>query len=166
MKLKEIQNKNQPIAYILSGLPGSGKSTWVRSINQNSDFVIVSSDDEIEQHAKDRGLTYSDVFDSYVKTATSRMNAKFKEAVAANRNIIWDQTNMTSKKRRGILQQIPHSYKKIAVVFQIDDQELERRLEKREQDEGKKIPKHIIYSMANSFEMPSTVEGFDQIIKV
>ena len=166
MKLTEIHNKTQPIAYVLVGLPGSGKSTWMRGVNQNGDFVIVSSDDEIEKHAKDRGLTYSDVFDSYVKTATSLMNAKFKEAVAANQNIIWDQTNMTSKKRKGILQQIPRGYRKIAVVFQIDDQELERRLTKREQDEGKAIPKHIIYSMAKSFEMPTTAEGFDQIIKV
>lgn len=166
MKLTEILNKTQPIAYILVGLPGSGKSTWMRSINQSDNFVIVSSDDEIERHAKSKGLTYSNVFDSYVKTATSLMNAKFKEAVAANQNIIWDQTNMTSKKRKGILQQIPRNYTKIAVVFQIDEQELERRLAKREQDEGKAIPKHIIYSMAKSFEMPSTTEGFDQIIKV
>ena len=165
MKLTEIRKTN-PIAYILVGLPGSGKSTWVRSIIQDNQFVIVSSDDEIERHAKDNGQTYSQVFDSYVKTATSLMNAKFKDAVANNQSIIWDQTNMTSKKRKGILQQIPKNYRKIAVVFQIDEQELERRLTKREQDEGKAIPKHIIYSMAKSFEMPTTAEGFDQIIKV
>lgn len=166
MKLTEIHNTNQKIAYVLVGLPGSGKSTWMRSINKDGDFVIVSSDDEIEKYAKEQGLTYSDVFDSYVKTATGLMNKKFKDAVAANQNIIWDQTNMTSKKRKGILQQIPRGYKKIAVVFQISEQELEARLAKREQEEGKHIPKHVIYSMAKSFEMPTTAEGFDQIIRV
>jgi len=163
MKMSDI--KKQPIAYVLVGLPGSGKSTWVRGINRDGDFVIVSSDDEIEKYAKDKGLTYSDVFSDYVKTATSLMQSKFKEAIAGNHNIIWDQTNMTSKKRKGILQQIPKNYKKIAVVFQIDEAELTARLEKRNREEGKHIPQSIIYSMAKSFEMPTTAEGFNEVIR-
>lgn len=165
MKLSEL-HKLEPTIYVLVGLPGSGKSTWVRSINKSGDYVLISSDDEIERHAKDRGLTYNDVFGGYIKTATSLMKQKFKDAIASHANIIWDQTNMTAKKRSGILQQVPKGYQKVAVVFQLDADELNSRLEKRANEEGKSIPAHILRSMADSFEMPTTAEGFDEIIRV
>lgn len=165
MKISEMQKT--PVAYILVGLPGSGKSTWMRSLMRDGgDYTIVSSDDEIEAYAKSKGLTYSDVFNDYVKTATSIMNSKFKEAVANSANIIWDQTNMSAKKRKTILQQLPKRYKKIAVVFRVDRAELQARLDKRAQEEGKFIPQHIIDSMERSFEMPTKAEGFDEIITV
>lgn len=165
MKLDSFYNS--PTAYVLVGPPGSGKSTWMRSLMANGDvYVVVSSDEEIEAYAKSKGLTYSDVFDSYIKTATALMKSKFNEAIKNGQNIIWDQTNMTAKKRASILQQIPKKYKKIAVVFRVDDAELQRRLEHRAKTEGKFIPKHVIDSMQRSFEMPTLQEGFDEIITV
>lgn len=162
MKLSTI--KTQPTIYVLVGLPASGKSTWIRENMDPQNFVIVSSDDEIDKHAKSKGLTYSDVFDSYIKTATKIMNETFRVAISERKSIIWDQTNMTIKKRKNILSQVPRNYGKIAVVFRIDDDELDRRLLKRAQDEGKHIPQHVIQSMAKSFEMPTTEEGFDKVI--
>lgn len=163
MKISEIQKT--PVAYILVGLPGSGKSTWVRSLMRNGgDYTVISSDDEIEAYARSKGLTYSDVFNDYVKTATSIMNAKFKEAVANSANIIWDQTNMSAKKRKTILQQLPKKYKKVAVVFRVDRAELQARLDKRAREEGKFIPQHVVDRMERSFEMPTKAEGFDEII--
>lgn len=164
MKLSNILE--QPEAYVLVGLPGSGKSTWVREKNRDGKYVLISSDDHLEMYAKSRGKTYSDVFDEYVKQATAMMRTDFKEAIEDGKSIIWDQTNMTSKKRKGILQQIPKNYRKIAVVFQLDPAELMRRLDKRAQDEGKHIPNHILSSMAKSFEMPSKAEGFNEILVV
>lgn len=164
MKLTNIHE--QPIAYILVGLPGSGKSTWTNEINRDGKFALISSDDHLERIARDSGKSYSDVFNDHIKAAGALMNADFRKAVADNRSIIWDQTNMTSKKRKGILQQIPNNYKKIAVVFQIDPVELERRLEKRGKETGKIIPNHILSSMAKSFEMPTRAEGFNEILVV
>jgi predicted kinase len=165
MKLSNIKN-TQPVIFVLVGLPGSGKSTWMRNIMQGGNYVVVSSDDEIEKYARDNNSTYSEVFNSYVKTATTLMNQKFKAAVESKSDIIWDQTNMSAKKRRTILQQVPKNYKKVAVVFQIDRQELQRRLDKRAADEGKHIPAHIIDSMERTFEMPTVGEGFNEIIRV
>jgi predicted kinase len=162
MKIQDFYK--QPVAYVLVGLPGSGKSTWMRSMLANGNYVIISSDNEIEEYAKSVGLTYSDVFDEYIKTATSNMNAKFKDAVANNKNIIWDQTNMSVKKRKSILQQIPKQYKKIAVVFQLEREELQKRLDKRAELEGKHIPMHVIDNMERSFEIPTVAEGFDEVV--
>lgn len=163
MKLSDM---NRPVAYILVGLPGSGKSTWIRQQMSDNNFTVVSTDDEIDKYAKSKGLTYSDVFQDYIKTATNVMNSNFRNAIANGQNIIWDQTNLSKKKRRSIIQQLPKSYKKIAVVFQVSNDELQRRLEKRAQDEGKHIPTHIVDNMRKTFEMPTKEEGFHEIIMV
>jgi len=155
----------QPEIVVLVGLPGSGKSTWTQKKIASSEhnYVIVSSDDEIERLAAKDGLNYTQGFDKYVGQATAIMKQKFREAVNNNESIIWDQTNMTPKKRRGILQQIPSNYKKVAVVFEIDDEELNRRLDNRSKTTGKTIPPHVIKSMAQSYIPPTKSEGFDEV---
>lgn len=164
MKLSDVNQR--PEAFILVGLPGSGKSTWIRTAMNRDDYAVISSDDEIEKYAQSKGLTYSDVFQDYVKTATVKMNKNFDDAVKANRNIIWDQTNLTPKKRKSILQKLPKQYRKIAVVFTVDPDELQRRLDRRAQEEGKHIPQHIMTSMKSTFQMPTKDEGFHEIITV
>lgn len=163
----KIMNLQQPVAYILVGLPGSGKSTWVKSkLTSTNEYIIISSDAEIETYARSKGVRYSDVFDEYVKTATSMMRTKLDDAIKNNKNIIWDQTNMSKKKRRSILQGLPPNYKKIAVIFDIDNVELSQRLKKREDEEGKHIPSHIIDNMRRSYEPPTESEGFDSVIRI
>lgn len=154
----------QPEIIVLVGLPGSGKSTWIKNTLAKSDldYVVVSSDDEIERMAAADGKTYDDVFQKYIGRATGMMKQNFKDAVNNGRSIIWDQTNMSPKKRRGILQQVPSNYRKIAVAFEVDDEELNRRLTKRAET-GKTIPPHVIKSMAKSYVPPSKAEGFDEV---
>ena len=120
MKLSNIKEfESRPEILVLIGLPGVGKSTF---INKNyNNHVIISSDNIIEKYAKEEGKTYSDVFHNYIGRATSEMKEDFQRAIENNENIIWDQTNLTKKKRRGILNQIPSHYKKIAVVFDVPD---------------------------------------------
>lgn len=148
--------------YILVGLPGSGKSTWIK--NNNTDWVIVSTDDIIEGIAKEKGLTYSDVWESNIKFATKKADSIFQEAIKDNRTIVWDQTNMTSKKRKSILNRIPKGYKKICVVFETPMHIIEQRLINREKETGKHIPKFVLINMNKSYEKPNLSEGFDEVI--
>lgn len=169
MELENIYNppeaySRNPIAYILVGLPGSGKSTWIRNHKTKDDFVVISSDDEIEKYAKSQSKTYSEVFDEYIKTATKNMNQTFQNAVQNNSNIIWDQTNLSKNKRKGIIQKLPKHYKKIAVVFEVDAEELNSRLYNRAKTEGKHIPAFVIDNMKKSYEKPTKDEGFDEIL--
>ena len=155
----------QPEIIVLIGLPGSGKSTWTEKMLSQTDteYVIVSSDAEIEKLAAADNLSYDQAFDKYVGKATGIMKQKFKDAVNKGKNIIWDQTNMNPKKRRGILNQVPDNYRKIAVAFEIDDEELQRRLDHRSRTTGKTIPDHVMKSMAKSYVPPSKQEGFDEV---
>lgn len=163
MKLEEI--KNQPEIIVLIGLPGSGKSTWRdKMLNQShADYIVISSDDEIEQLAKADGTDYSSGFKKYIGKATAISKQKFKKAVNNNKNIIWDQTNLTPKKRKSIISQVPDHYKKIAVAFEVTQDELDNRLKQREQDTGKHIPPDVMKNMANSYIPPTKEEGFDEV---
>mgnify|MGYP003652285438 CR=1 FL=1 len=158
----EIMDK---LLIVLIGLPGSGKSTWRDDFLSKTDkeFVIISSDDEIESLCKAEGLTYTDGFDKFVGRATMIIKQKFKEAVNTGKNVIWDQTNMSVKKRRGILQKVPEGYRCEAVSFEVTLEELNSRLTKREAETGKHIPPFVIKSMANSYVPPTKSEGFDKV---
>lgn len=154
-----------PKAYILIGIPGSGKSTWIAQQPFEWDrTVIASSDSYVERFAKEKGKTYSDVFKDYIRTATSLMDADVKHAIENQLDIVWDQTNTTVGSRAKKLKLLPNNYEKIAVVFSTpEDRELARRLASRP---GKTIPPEIIASMKSQLHEPLESEGFNKIIYV
>ncbi len=146
--------------YQLIGVPGAGKSTWVKDQEWAKDCVVVSTDDFVEAWAKEQGKTYSDVFADYMPTAVTLMADKVVEAREAGKDIIWDQTSTTVKSRTRKFNMLPEYYH-IAVVFRTPEhKELMRRLSSRP---GKDIPDHVIASMVASWEDPSEEEGFKEI---
>lgn len=159
--------KEQPEILVLIGVPGSGKSTWSAKHKAASgkDYDVVSSDAVLDRIASEKGLKYSDVFEDYIGLATSESKRKFDEAVTAGRNIIFDQTNVSKKKRKGILQKVPKHYRRVAVVFNTEDKEVERRLKARAEATGKHIPAFVMKDMYSRWEAPTRDEGFDLIIK-
>jgi len=150
-----------PVAVIMCGLPGSGKSTFSKSV-PGSRFTYLSTDDFIESAAQWAGKTYDEMFEDNIGPATVYVNEHFRNVVACQGNFIWDQTNLTVKKRRKILSQLPKDYYKICVLVQTNDDTRAERLAARV---GKTVPPHILKSMQDSFVMPTEEEGFD-IIKV
>ncbi len=149
-----------PKLYMLIGVPGSGKSTWVSNQIWAKDCSIVSSDRFIDEHAEELGKTYNEVFDEYVKIATKLMENQALIAQANNMDIIWDQTNMSAKSRAKKLALLPN-YEKIAVVFRTPEkEELDRRLSSRP---GKFISEKIVNSMIASYNEPTEEEGFKEI---
>ena len=149
-----------PRCYQLVGVPASGKSTWVKNQEWAVDCVIVSTDEFVENYAREVGSTYSAVFEEYMPTAVNLMVDKVVEAREAGKDIIWDQTSTTEKSRVRKFNMLP-DYEHIAVVFNTPDRaELDVRLSGRP---GKHIPKRVVDSMIEGFEMPSTSEGFIQV---
>jgi predicted kinase len=152
-----------PTLWMLVGVPASGKTAWLRDsdIDWNR-TTLLSTDNIIEREAALLGKTYSDMFSRVVKQATREMNQRLKQAVADNRDIVWDQTNITVASRKSKLDKIPATYQKIAVYFPVPDtREWQRRLNSRP---GKIIPQTVLVSMSQGFAMPSQAEGFDKII--
>lgn len=153
-----------PTAYMLVGVPGSGKTTWIE--NQNFDLgntVILSTDNYIERKAMEYGSTYSEMFDQLILPANKKMEDHLKYALSGGHDIVWDQTNTTAKSRKSKLQKLV-GYKKVAVVFPTPDiEEHQRRLDSRP---GKFIPFEVIMRMKRDLQVPTVEEGFDEIIFV
>ena len=146
--------------YVLVGVPGSGKSTWVKNQKWADQCVVVSTDEFVEDYAKECGQTYSEVFDDYMPTAVKLMADKVVRAREAGKDIIWDQTSTSIATRAKKLRMLPDYYK-IAVVFnKPDDEELKRRLASRP---GKNVPWAVIDQMWGSWEDPTEEEGFNEI---
>lgn len=146
----------------LVGLPASGKSTW-REMSRAGAFVA-SSDDFIESMAKEAGKTYNETFREAIDPATKHFNSMVSHAVAQNKHLIVDRTNLTVESRRKVLVRIPYDWEKTAIVFKCRDFEVWRdRLMNRP---GKTIPAPVIVDMMlNKYERPTVLEGFDSIVE-
>lgn len=149
--------------YMMVGLSGSGKSTWIKE-NINTAFIY-STDKYIEDKATSLGSSYSDIFKDTYKEAEEYMNGQLEKSIYMYRDVVWDQTNLTVKSRASKLSKFPQDYKKICVLFDNFDVDFlyDRMVEKRPE---KIIPYHVLVNMAKSFQMPTLEEGFDEIIKV
>lgn len=152
----------KPRLYMLVGVPGSGKSTWVeRQIEQMDKYYIASTDRLIEIAAIQRGATYNEVFKENIGYAEKAMLTHVKDAIMYGYDIIWDQTNISRKSRAKKLAVIPDTYEKIAVFFPTPETgELDRRLASRP---GKTIPPYVIDGMVEMLEQPMVADGFDEV---
>ena len=150
---------------MMCGIPCSGKSTYIRRGVANSDmldeYVILSTDEYIEEYAKANNKTYNEVFDDVIGEATTKMHKDLELAIQRGKSIIWDQTNVSKKSRKQKLKKIPGEYTKTAVVLPIT---LEEAIIRNSQRANKFIPRSVITRMYNQFEIPTEDEGFDVIM--
>jgi len=148
--------------YVLVGVPGSGKSTWVDDQEWAITCARISTDKWVEIYAKEVGRTYSEVFTDFMPTAVDLMAKEVIAAREMKRDIIWDQTSTTIASRARKFNMLPDYYK-IAVVFKTPEkEELAKRLASRP---GKEIPISVVEQMAFDLtaDPPSLEEGFDEV---
>lgn len=150
-----------PKLYMLVGVPGSGKSTWVK--NQEfwmKDYAYISTDMWVEMEAERRGVTYSEIFQEYMPKAVELMANQVELARDKGMDIIWDQTSTTIATRAKKFRMLPEYYA-IAVVFRIPEpEELQKRLASRP---GKVIPSEVLDDMIAKWQEPTLEEGFKEI---
>lgn len=152
-----------PTCYQLIGVPGVGKSTWVKTQTLVEHHTVVSTDYWVEQYAKSVDMTYSEVFKTAMPYALEQMLEHVRLSAKYNVDIIWDQTSTTIASRKKKFAMLP-DYDHIAVVFITPDRsELDVRLSGRP---GKHIPKNVVDSMIAGFEMPTLAEGYKDILIV
>lgn len=150
---------------MLVGLPGTGKSTWVKDqgFYDRHDWLVLSTDAYIDSIAQGEGKTYSEVFPLAIKQAERNLQEGLEYAIKNKMNILWDQTNISVASRRKKLTKIPMCYRKVARVFFIpDDHQAWLNSEERE---GKVIPCQVLGYMKSMYEAPTLEEGFDVVIQ-
>lgn len=150
-----------PKCIILVGVPASGKTTWL-SNNRVAWSKTISTDNIIEEIASQYHFTYDEAFKDLISFAEKVMWKDLKANAKIGNTIYIDRTNMSAKGRKKFIDFLkPYGYTFEAVDFEIPEKdELERRLNSRV---GKFIPKNILKSMADNYEMPLKSEGFEKI---
>ena len=153
----------EPRLIVLCGLPGTGKSTDTGMMRE-SGWHIYSTDDYLEKICARDGTNYDDVFAEYIKHATEHMNRYLQHAIREGQNVLWDQTNLTLRKRRGILARFPSTYYTECWYYPVTERhysEWKHRLANRN---GKTIPERVLNNMISTMETPTDGEGFDRLL--
>lgn len=151
-----VYKEGTPIMFMMIGLPASGKSTIAARIKEEYNAEWCSSDTIRGELFGDESIQGNNdvVFDI--------MRERTEEALQNGRNVIYDATNLNSKKRRNLLQ---HNLKrfncwKIAYVVLTDYKECRRRNNERK----RVVPEKAMDSMLKRFTFPWWFEGWDEII--
>ena len=148
---------------MLCGIPTSGKSTYVeesRTYTIWNNVVLLSTDSFIEREARKLSMSYNEAFESLIGPANKQLEIDLTDAIRNDKNLLWDQTNLTIRNRKKKLSKVPSSYRKTAIYFPIT---LEEALDRNKHREGKFIPESVITSMFNQLEPPTVSEGFDNV---
>lgn len=150
---------------LVCGIPGSGKSTYIRSRLTDDPHAIRVSRDEIRFHYLDTygGDDYfayeNDVWKTFVKEICNYLNNGY--------NVWADQTSLNYGSRRKILSTVTA----FAYPEQIDaywfNCPLQIAAARNAQREGReRVPDQTLVNMFNFFMPPTKEEGFDHVVEI
>ena len=157
----------KPVCIVMVGLPAAGKSTRAGALTAvNPELFVYSTDNHIEQCAKQNGWTYDQAFAEFIESATKHMNEQINIAIRSRQDIVWDQTNLSAKKRAKIINRMRQAGYRVeceCLVFPQGDSQWEDWQWRMQSRPGKTIPDSVIESMMDSFVRPTVEEGFDAV---
>jgi predicted kinase len=157
-----MKNIKEPFVMMLIGPTLSGKSTYIRNNYPNTE--VISRDEIVMQvfGSRDYNLAFKEVNQKEVDRILS---LRLKEANDLKKSVIIDMTNMTAKRRLATLINFDENFSRIAIVFPIlPEEEYTKRNIDRNAKENKWIPPAVIKSMIDSYEEPTSEEGYDRVI--
>ena len=153
----------QKKVYLLAGIPGSGKSTWIRSkltpgaewiSRDNVRFAILTDEDDYFAHE-------DDVFDTFINYINQTLN---KDEI---HTIFIDATHLNKRSRDKVLRRVQKDNieELNCVCFDVP---LETCYTRNNLRSGRsRVPQTAIYNMYQSYRFPDkAVENFDHIIVI
>ena len=147
--------------YITVGLPGSGKSTYVKNFIKDKDIEYLSSDSLRAVYGK------SEEDQTVTPLVFGHIKKKVDEFLKDGKNVLVDATSVNRKERSDYINTAKkYGAKVVAIVFKMDRQGLIDRNKKRGEQGGRVVPTFVIDKMLAKFEEPSYSEGIDVIIYV
>ena len=101
--------------------------------------------------------TYKELGDIPFKS----LNVRVQNLIKNKKSFIWDQTNLQPSARMKKIRMLKQNkYNVVGIAIEIPEEELFSRLFKRQNLEGKEIPKKILEEMISNYIRPDTTEGF------
>ena len=147
--------------YITVGLPGSGKSTYVKNFIKDKEIEYLSSDSLRAVYGK------SEEDQTVTPLVFGHIKRKVDEFLKDDKNVLVDATSVNRKERSDYINTAKkYGAKVVAIVFKMDRQGLIDRNKKRGEQGGRVVPDWVIDKMLAKYEEPSYSEGIDVMIYV
>ncbi|MEM9161487.1 MAG: AAA family ATPase [Cyanobacteria bacterium P01_F01_bin.4] len=153
----------QPLALVLIGLPGSGKSTWAQSfVIQHPQYQLISTD-MIRAHLYGNEATQGEW-----EHVWAEIHRRLREAATPDSDstgIIYDATNARRRYRRRLLGTLKTlDYAIGGLWFDIPLGCCLQRNQKR----TRQVPETVIWKMARQLQggRPAINEGFDWLVQL
>lgn len=142
--------------FIICGIPGSGKSTFLRNYVKESSSVVLSRDAIRFSLLKED----SDYFE-YEPIVEQMFYNGITKALQLGYDVFADQSSISSAARKKLLSRVC-SYKKVNAIYVKTP--LEICIKRNKFRIGRaKVPNDVIVDMYNHFSPPTFKEGFDSI---
>lgn len=144
------------ILYFLVGIPGCGKTTFAENFsNITKDTVHISSDQlRVEMYNNINDIEHNCLVFEEMKKRT-------KENLKNGKNVVYDATNISSKRRINFLKELRKiDCKKVCFYFAEPIEECKRRNSSRE----RVLDDYVLDKMYRNLQIPMYHEGWDKII--
>ena len=144
-----MDSLNAPILNMLIGPPKCGKTTFINSYGLQSRGSKATVSRRTTQNVTDP-LIEINMVDQYWT------NEELYQCIANEEAIVLDQENLVRKERERFLNMFPSNYWKVAIVWELSDDELLYRGCSQSQIEEKDI----------KYERPDPDEDFDELVYI
>ncbi|CAF1140885.1 unnamed protein product [Rotaria magnacalcarata] len=162
-----VLEKSNCQVVLLSGLNGSGKTTWAKKYmeeNSKQHFNLLDAEYVLSKMTIDgKSPTVKDRNDGVMLRVNIGLQKLIDIAAQRRRNYIIDHVN-TTRDSQSKRQRLFTGYHRIGVVIVPDDDELKRRIEKLEKSENISIPSQWIKEAKAKFHFPQKGSSLEDVI--
>lgn len=158
---KPVAMNEKPLAIIMMGAPGAGKSMCIQNITKNSDqFVEVGVDNVMERIPEykkainlgfDRDgkiISAKNACEIARNEATEITVALREEVIDSRRNLVYDGTGQNYSLYKYLIEKLKNKGYKVKIYYiDVDLEQSKSRVKNRAQNTGRLIPDHVIESI-------------------